>query len=38
LYFGSKGEYFAYGVNAHVLGRNWNNPEAPLSELTEFGW
>jgi hypothetical protein len=35
---GSKGDWLAYGVPDHVLGRNWNKPDAPLSVLTEFGW
>jgi hypothetical protein len=34
---GSNGDCFAHGLPAQVLGMNWKRPEAPLSELTEFG-
>src|SRR5207302_3004099 len=35
---GSNGERLCCGVNAHVLGRNWKRPEAPLELFTEVGW
>jgi len=35
---GSNGDRLCCGVNAHVLGRNWKRPEAPLELFTEVGW